>query len=41
MPESLVVRLATSISTDKATAASLEIDPTISKHPPMNSTADE
>src|SRR3984893_2625321 len=40
MAESLVVRMATSISTNKATQTRLERNPTISKDPPTNSTPD-
>jgi hypothetical protein len=40
MAESLVVRIATSISTNKATQARLERNPTVSKDPQTNSTPD-
>src|SRR6202047_1635859 len=40
MAESLVVRMATSISTITATQARLERNPTVSKDPPTNSTPD-
>src|ERR1700722_20328909 len=39
-PASLVVRMAISILTSKAKQAKLDRSPTISKQPPMNSTAD-
>src|ERR1700738_2565451 len=40
MAERLVVRMATSISTNKATQARLERNPTVSKDPPTKSTLD-
>lgn len=40
MAASLVVRMATSISTNKATQARLERNPTVNKHPPTDSTPD-